>query len=71
MTLKNAKDMPRILDFANPMIVKQPDGQEYLRRYFILETKWLRIYLHRIGGSDVEPHMHDHPWRFVSIILVG
>ena len=63
--------MPRILDFANPLIVRTPDGQEYLRRYFILETKWLRIYLHRIGGSDVDPCMHDHPWSFVSIILRG
>jgi hypothetical protein len=63
--------MPRILDFANPLIVRNPDGQEYLRRYFLLETKWLRVYLHRIGGSDVEPCMHDHPWRFVSFILRG
>lgn len=53
------------------MISRTPDGQEYLRRYFILESKWLRIYLHRIGASDADPCMHDHPWWFVSIILRG
>jgi hypothetical protein len=70
-SVKDNDAMARFLDFANPMIVKTPDGQEYLRRYFILETKWLRIYLHRIGSSDADPCMHDHPWWFLSIILRG
>jgi hypothetical protein len=63
--------MFKFLDFKNPMISTTPEGEEYLRRYFIAETKWFRIYLHKISRSDADPCMHDHPWRFISIILRG
>jgi hypothetical protein len=63
--------MIKFLDFKNPMISTTPDGREYLRRYFIFEALWFRIYLHKISLSDADPCMHDHPWRFVSIILRG
>ncbi len=53
------------------MIVKTTHSQEYLCRYFILKTKWQRIYLHRIESSDAGPCMHNHPWWFLSIILRG
>jgi hypothetical protein len=63
--------MNRFFDFKNPMISTTPEGAEYLRRYFIVETDWFRIYLHKISLSDADPCMHDHPWRFISIILRG
>jgi len=63
--------MIKFLDFKNPMISTTPDGEEYLRRYFIFEHEKFRIYLHKISRSDADPCMHDHPWRFVSIILRG
>jgi hypothetical protein len=47
------------------------DGTVYIRRYFILKTRWGRIYLHHIQRSDADRCLHDHPWRFVSIILSG
>lgn len=30
-----------------------------------------RIYLHKFLRSDDDRALHDHPWRFVSIILRG
>jgi hypothetical protein len=63
--------MPKFLDFKNPMISTTPDGREYLRRYFIYESPRFRVYLHKISLSDADPCMHDHPWRFLSIILRG
>ena len=47
------------------------DGQPYLRRYYILKTRWFRIYLHEILRSDEDRDCHDHPWNFTSIILKG
>jgi len=63
--------MIKFLDFKNPLISTTPDGEEYLRRYFIYESVRFRIYLHKISRSDADPCMHDHPWRFISIILRG
>ncbi len=42
-----------------------------LIRYEILHTRHLRIYLHHIMRSDMERHLHDHPWSFISVILRG
>jgi hypothetical protein len=47
------------------------DGQLYLRRYKILRTPWLKIYIHEIVRSDEDRALHDHPWNFTSIILKG
>jgi len=63
--------MIKFLDFLNPMISRTPDGEEYLRRYFIFESERFRIYLHKISLSDADPCMHDHPWWFVTFILRG
>jgi hypothetical protein len=47
----------------------------YLRRWFIYprykEFKKLepRIYLHKFYRGDEDPHLHDHPWKFTSLIL--
>lgn len=42
-----------------------------LRRYFILRTKWLGIYVHELVADDYDRALHDHPWSFLSIILSG
>jgi hypothetical protein len=50
------------------------DGSLYMERY------WLRSYsaggrwaarVHHIATPDLDRHMHDHPWDFVSIVLRG
>lgn len=46
------------------------EGKEYLHRWtFVCFGFSLR--LHHWIGSDVGPHLHDHPFNFISILLKG
>ena len=54
-----------------PLVVKTDDGNVYLRRYHLLRTRWIQIYVHNLCSSDLDTDLHDHPWSFVSIILAG
>ena len=48
------------------------DGEKYLLRHFILNTKCLSIYLHRFyAPDDGSTGVHCHPWPNLSIILHG
>lgn len=56
--------------------IEKPDkktGEKtvYLRRFFIFETKPLKLYLHIIKRSDDDPDPHDHPWNFSTLILAN
>ena len=51
-------------DYDNPDI-------NYLTRWRIIQTPWFGIYLHKLGGPDPRPTLHDHPWPFVSFVLRG
>lgn len=42
-----------------------------LYRYYLLDTRWLGIYLHQLMTSDDDRAMHDHPWSFVSWLIGG
>ncbi len=44
------------------------DGAEYMRRYYL---GWNRSRFHHIVASDPGRDFHDHPWDFVSRLLVG
>lgn len=47
---------------------------DYMLRYWIFfpRTKtWPQIRLHNILRSDSDRHLHDHPWWYASIILIG
>lgn len=58
--------------------IKRDDSPDiYLRRWFIYprdkdfgknkgKGRW---YLHKFYRGDEDPHMHDHPWPFTSLIL--
>jgi len=56
-------------------IMRDDTNDIYLRRWFIYprhkEFKKLepRIYLHKFYRGDEDPHLHDHPWPFTSLIL--
>jgi hypothetical protein len=49
----------------------------YLRRFFIYPRNKEfqpnefkpRIYLHKFYRGDEDPHLHDHPWPYTSLIL--
>jgi len=46
-------------------------GVVHFQRYRLLETKWLRLYIHHILESDKDGDLHDHPWNLISVILKG
>lgn len=46
-------------------------GDVHFRRWKILETPWLGIYIHKIYKSDEDKHLHNHPWSYVSLCLGG
>lgn len=43
----------------------------HFQRFRLLALPWFSIFLHRLLASDVDKHLHDHPWDFVSLILWG
>jgi len=43
----------------------------HLRRWTLLATPWLMVYLHHFIGDDLSRDLHDHPTRFVTIGLRG
>lgn len=47
------------------------DGSTYMERYVLFETKWLSARVHYIATADIDPHLHDHPWSFISVLLRG
>lgn len=44
---------------------------QYIDRLHLVKTPWFAICLHWINKPDPEPHLHDHPVSFLSIILRG
>ena len=46
-------------------------GVVHFRRYRLLKTPIMRLYLHQILESDKDGDLHCHPWSFVSLILKG
>ncbi len=49
------------------------NGDTILKRRYILNSKYLGIFLHQIVSADEDPNIfHDHPWEWsFSIILSG
>jgi len=47
------------------------DGGEYMRRYYLAQSGERQSRFHHIVASDPDPDFHDHPWDFVSRLLVG
>lgn len=44
---------------------------DYIRRLHLIMTPWFAICVHFIRKPDVEPHLHDHPVTFLSLVLKG
>lgn len=44
---------------------------EYIKRLHVVKTPIGAICLHWIMKPDAEPHLHDHPVSFLSLILRG
>lgn len=44
---------------------------DYIRRLHLVKTPWFAVCLHWFNKPDPEPHLHDHPVSFLSLILRG
>lgn len=64
----------RILDHVSR---REPDfviggiERPYLRRWWVVRTRLLCIYVHQFLRSDDDRALHDHPWANLSILLRG
>lgn len=46
-------------------------GDLYMNRLSIIQTPWFSIKLHKIHRPDRQRDLHNHPWSFLSVILLG
>lgn len=53
------------------MTLRRADQAVYLDRWGIGTRRWGGVMLHRMDAEDPGIDLHDHPWTFVSIVLVG
>lgn len=48
------------------------DGDRYLTKVILFQTRWLTAYLHHFHRQDLDRAPHNHPWRrAVSVLLSG
>lgn len=47
------------------------DGSPYLTRTLMPRVGARRMILHRIWRPDVDPHLHNHPWRMASFKILS
>lgn len=58
--------------FMEPFTVPDYDSDDdYLWRLRIIQTPFFGVYLHKLGTPDPRDTLHDHPWKFFSIVLRG
>lgn len=62
---------PTFLSRFNRLDIANAAGSVFMRRYRLLTTRWGNLYLHEILRSDEDKCLHDHPWRFITLILIG
>jgi hypothetical protein len=53
------------------MLIPCQSGIQYLARLRIIQTPWFGVYLHDIYEPDGDRDPHNHPWKFISIVLRG
>jgi hypothetical protein len=51
--------------------LRHADGALYMGRYCLFESRWLSARVHYLATADLDRHLHDHPWNFVSLVLRG
>lgn len=61
-----------VADRLPAMLIRRADGRPYLVRHLVCRLPGgRRIYLHHFLASDDADVVHDHPCRFVSLLLSG
>lgn len=61
----------RLLSRFDRFDITNRAGDVFMRRHKLLRTPFGNLYLHEILRSDEDRCLHDHPWRFVTLILSG
>lgn len=51
--------------------IRSKAGILHFKRFAIIESKYLSIYLHTFTQPDKDLYEHDHPWDFLLLILKG
>lgn len=67
--------MKRLLEkfFPKTVVGDYCSGEPYLTRYFLLggrTSRWA-LMVHCFHRSDIDRHLHDHPWSFITLLLSG
>ena len=51
--------------------IRSRKGELHFQRFAIFETSRVSLYIHRIHKADKDPHLHSHPWNFLTVVLSG
>jgi hypothetical protein len=63
--------MRRLLRRFKRLEIANAAGSVFMVRYYLVKWGWFNVYLHEILRSDEDLCLHDHPWRFATLILSG
>lgn len=56
---------------VNQRFVIGKQDNPMMERWRLIQTPWFGIYVHFVYREDLDPVQHDHPWRFVHMVLRG
>lgn len=51
--------------------IRSKEGELHFKRWRILKTPWLEVYIHGIYKEDQDEYLHNHPWKIWTMILKG
>lgn len=57
--------------FISFLTLRTAEGELYLQRIRLLSTPLFGLFIHKLEVPDPGPDLHDHPWWFASLILLG
>lgn len=55
----------------NQRFVIGKQNNPMMERWRLIQTPWFGIYVHFVYREDLDPVQHDHPWRFIRMVLRG
>lgn len=70
---KGQREGHREWEFLGPplVLIDENNGREFLKRWRLVQTPWFSVFIHRMQVPDPGFDLHDHPWAFLSVVLVG
>lgn len=55
-----------------PDFIVGTEADPYLRRWWLIpRNRYFNIYLHQFLRDDEDRALHDHPWNWCSILIMG